>query len=80
MQVQTPNEADKRKREEVADRINRLVVSGLNYNQGMYIQPYGSFVSDLYTPTGDMDLAIEGSMRPQCAPSTGQKQRKAKKR
>ena len=28
--------------------------------QGLDLEPYGSFVSGLYTPQGDLDLSIEG--------------------
>eukprot|EP00884_Botryococcus_braunii_P010144 jgi/Botrbrau1/19130/Bobra.0077s0042.1 len=68
VQVLTPNADHKKKRESLTAIINRLVQSGLNYNTGMHVLPYGSFVSELYTPTGDVDLAIEGSMRPQNEP------------
>lgn len=64
-QVLTPDEQDKQKRQNLARFVDKLVKSGLNYHEGMFVLPYGSFVSDLYTPTGDVDLAIEGIMRPQ---------------
>ena len=29
--------------------------------------PYGSFVGKLYTPNGDLDIALEGCVRSGCA-------------
>ena len=61
LQSQEPNEEDEQKRTRVLADINKLVTEGLCGWHGMHVAPYGSFVSGLYTSTGDLDISIEGS-------------------
>ena len=60
----TPTTADVRAREDVMMRLSGLVRSTVNNKfsgKSLEIQPYGSFLSGLYTPEGDLDLSIEGT-------------------
>ena len=61
VQSQEPNEEDARKRNLVLQQVNKLVTEGLRGWHGMHVVPYGSFVSGLYTSTGDLDISIEGN-------------------
>lgn len=63
MQSQQPTEADAQKRNLVLQQMNRLVTEGLRGWHGMHVAPYGSFVSGLYTSTGDLDISIEGTRK-----------------
>ena len=60
VQSQEPNEEDACKRNLVLQQVNKLVTDGLRGWHGMHVAPYGSFVSGLYTSTGDLDISIEG--------------------
>ncbi|DBA89170.1 hypothetical protein WJX77_005588 [Trebouxia sp. C0004] len=60
VQKQQPSEADEAVRRRVLQDVNALVQPGLLGYTGMHVAPYGSFVSGLYTSTGDLDIAIEG--------------------
>jgi len=60
LQSQEPSAADRQIRERVLREVNALVQPGLNGYHGMHVAPYGSFVSGLYTSTGDLDISIEG--------------------
>ena len=68
MQEQTPSPSDYEVRHAVIMRMRDIVAHGLNFYSGLGVEPYGSFVSNLFTPTGDLDLAIEGAMVPQYEP------------
>ena len=46
----------------ILQRIGGLVKSGLGEYEDLYVEPYGSFVSGLYTPSGDLDISIQGSL------------------
>lgn len=61
VQRQEPTEEDARKRTDVLYQVNQLVKGGLRGWHGMHVAPYGSFVSGLYTSTGDLDISIEGN-------------------
>ncbi|KAK9824184.1 hypothetical protein WJX72_008402 [[Myrmecia] bisecta] len=63
VKANTPSPADQLKREELLQRTCALVEEGLGDWVGMHVEPYGSFVSGLYTPSGDVDIAIEGHRR-----------------
>ncbi len=67
LQAQTPVEADERRRADVMARIGQVVAEGLQEGAALRVQPYGSFVSGLYTPAGDLDIALEGCVRQGCA-------------
>ena len=56
-----PTEEDAQMRNLVLQQINKLVTEGLRGWHGMHVAPYGSFVSGLYTSTGDLDISIEGT-------------------
>lgn len=56
----SPTFSQRRAREGVIDRLSSLAKSGIRFCHGLFIEPYGSFVSGLYTPNGDLDLSIEG--------------------
>ena len=56
----SPTFSQRRAREGVIDRLSTLAKSGIRFCHGLFIEPYGSFVSGLYTPNGDLDLSIEG--------------------
>ena len=60
MQKQQPAESDAAVRQRVLKEVNALVQPGLLGYHGMHVAPYGSFVSGLYTSTGDLDISIEG--------------------
>ncbi|KAL0048376.1 hypothetical protein WJX82_001914 [Trebouxia sp. C0006] len=60
VQKQQPSEADEAVRRRVLQDMNALVQPGLLGYTGMHVAPYGSFVSGLYTSTGDLDISIEG--------------------
>lgn len=61
MQRQEPTEEDACKRVAVLQQVSKLVTEGLRGWHGMHVAPYGSFVSGLYTSTGDLDISIEGN-------------------
>ncbi len=67
-QAQTPSAEDRAQRDDVVGRIDALVRSGLDNNKRLFITAYGSFLSGLYSPNGDLDLSIEGLVGRQCAP------------
>ncbi len=48
-------------------RIGDVVAEGLQDGAELHVLPYGSFVSKLYTPNGDLDIALEGCVRSGCA-------------
>lgn len=60
MQRQEPSQEDEDKRTTVLAQVNRLVQAGLAGFSGMHVKPYGSFVSGLYTSSGDVDISVEG--------------------
>ena len=66
MQAQTPCEADEQRRADVMARIGAVVAEGLQEGAELLVLPYGSFVSKLYTPNGDLDIALEGCVRSRC--------------
>jgi hypothetical protein len=57
----TPGAADIRLREQRISVYRSLAQSGIQFCRGLDLEPYGSFVSGLFTPHGDIDLSIEGS-------------------
>ena len=61
VQEQTPSAEDAQKRREILQQIDELVQTGLPDYPGLCIRPYGSYVSGLYCPSGDLDLSIEGT-------------------
>ncbi|KAK9832586.1 hypothetical protein WJX81_001551 [Elliptochloris bilobata] len=63
VEAQTPCEADERRRADVMARVGAVVAEGLQDGAELHVQPYGSFVSKLYTPNGDLDIALEGLLR-----------------
>ena len=60
LQEQTPNARDAQKRSEILQAIDEIVQTGLPDYPGLCIKPYGSYVSGLYCPSGDLDLSVEG--------------------
>ncbi|PSC67618.1 poly(A) RNA polymerase GLD2 [Micractinium conductrix] len=56
----TPHDREQWLRLQAMGRLKELAQSGIQFCQGLDLEPYGSFVSGLYTPTGDLDLSIEG--------------------
>ena len=62
---------DRAQREDVVGRIDALVRSGLDGNRRLFIAAYGSFLSGLYSPHGDLDLSIEGLVGRECATIIG---------
>ena len=56
----TPTSADLEHRLAAMGRLKTLAQSGIRFCVGLDLEPYGSFVSGLYTPEGDLDLSIEG--------------------
>ena len=61
VQEQTPSPADWSVRNDVLRRVNALVARGLAGMTDLHVEPYGSFVSNLFTPGGDLDIAVEGT-------------------
>ena len=59
-QEQTPTASDAEKRHVILQAIDEIVQTGLPDYPGLCIKPYGSYVSGLYCPSGDLDLSIEG--------------------
>ena len=59
-QKQTPTASDAEKRHDILQAIDEIVQTGLPEHPGLCIKPYGSYVSGLYCPSGDLDLSIEG--------------------
>lgn len=59
-QEQTPTASDAEKRHDILQAIDEIVQTGLPEHPGLCIKPYGSYVSGLYCPSGDLDLSIEG--------------------
>ena len=47
--------------------MDEIVQTGLPDYPGLCIRPYGSYVSGLYCPSGDLDLSIEGTPTGGCA-------------
>jgi hypothetical protein len=70
-QEHTPSAEDAARRREVVARMDVIVRSGLDAHKHLFIAAYGSFLSGLYSPTGDLDLSIEGQLgrRSACAPA-----------
>ena len=68
-QEQTPKEQDRAVRQQVLDSVNQVVGKGLAGFTDLHVEPYGSFVSGLYTPGGDLDIAIENSVVGRYAPA-----------
>ena len=62
MQAETPTALHCKIRQEVIERVDNIVRSGLRGYTGMHVEHYGSFTSGLFTPTGDLDIAIEGRL------------------
>jgi hypothetical protein len=56
----TPGAADRDERLAVVARLRGIARSGIRFCTGLDLEPFGSFVSGLYSPSGDMDLSIEG--------------------
>ena len=61
LQEQTPTTEDAQNRREILQQLDDIVQTGLPDYPGLCIQPYGSYVSGLYCPSGDLDLSIEGT-------------------
>ena len=59
LQEQTPTVEDAQNRREILQQLDDIVQTGLTDYPGLCIQPYGSYVSGLYCPSGDLDLSIE---------------------
>ncbi|GAB4813989.1 hypothetical protein N2152v2_001035 [Parachlorella kessleri] len=57
----TPYTAELDARCAVMDRLRSVAQTGIQFCLGLDLEPYGSFVSGLYTPRGDLDLSIEGT-------------------
>jgi DNA polymerase sigma len=55
-----PSDADHQRRVRVLKWLSDLVAGGVWRGRGLTVQPYGSFVSGLYTPSGDLDIGLEG--------------------
>lgn len=55
-----PSDADHQRRVRVLNWLSDLVARGVWRGRGLTVQPYGSFVSGLYTPNGDLDVGLEG--------------------
>lgn len=60
LQAQEPTDTDAEKRRRVLAEVGDLVETGLRNWTGMHVKPYGSFVSGLYTSSGDLDISVEG--------------------
>jgi hypothetical protein len=43
------------------EALRKLAESGINFCQGLTIEPYGSFTSGMWTRHGDLDISIESS-------------------
>lgn len=56
----TPTGREVQLRLQAMARLKELAQSGIHFCVGLDLEPYGSFVSGLYTPSGDLDLSIEG--------------------
>lgn len=63
MQEETPSDEHYEIRRDVIRRVDNLVRSGLRGHKGMHVEHYGSFTSGLFTPSGDLDIAIEGTLK-----------------
>lgn len=63
LQKETPEDKDYRIRNDLIRRLNDAVKSGLLSFKGLHVEHYGSFTSGLFTPTGDLDIAVEGILR-----------------
>lgn len=63
LQRQTPEEEHYQAREAVVSRIDSIVKQGLLQFDGLHVDHYGSFTSGLFSPTGDLDIAVEGILR-----------------
>jgi DNA polymerase sigma len=62
LQALTPNHGDHAKREEILQSVGGMVEAGLEGYTGLYVEPFGSFVSGLYAPHGDLDISIQGAL------------------
>jgi DNA polymerase sigma len=61
MQEQTPGPQDAARRRQILEKLGGIVGAGLDGHTELRVEPYGSFVSGLYSPTGDLDISIEGN-------------------
>ncbi|EIE23385.1 hypothetical protein COCSUDRAFT_41642 [Coccomyxa subellipsoidea C-169] len=57
---QTPGPQDAARRRQILEKMGGIVGLGLDGHTELRVEPYGSFVSGLYAPTGDLDISIEG--------------------
>lgn len=65
-QRETPSEADAALRADVLARLGQLVARNVLGFEGLSVRPYGSFVSGLYSPEGDLDVALDGFLDYRC--------------
>ncbi len=68
MQEQTPGPQDAAKRRQILEKMGGIVGLGLDGHTELRVEPYGSFLSGLYSPTGDLDISIEGFCGKECVP------------
>lgn len=68
MQEQTPGPQDAARRRQILEKMGGIVGLGLDGHTELRVEPYGSFVSGLYSPTGDLDISIEGFCGKECVP------------
>ncbi|KAK9905558.1 hypothetical protein WJX75_002111 [Coccomyxa subellipsoidea] len=61
IQEQTPGPQDAARRRQILEKLGGIVGAGLDGHTELRVEPYGSFVSGLYSPTGDLDISIEGN-------------------
>ena len=60
LQAHTPSAEDHARRQAVVQHVDDTVRLGLEGTSNLHISTYGSFLSGLYSPSGDLDLSIEG--------------------
>ena len=69
VQGQQPTQQDRARRVNALELLGRVVEGGLAYEPNLKARPYGSFVSDVYSPTGDLDVSVEGFVMRQAQPT-----------
>ena len=60
LQAHTPSAEDHARRQVVVQQVSDTVRLGLEGTSNLHISTYGSFLSGLYSPSGDLDLSIDG--------------------
>ena len=60
LQGMQPSQGERARRLDTLELLGGVVERGIAYENNLQARPYGSFVSNVYSPGGDLDVSIEG--------------------